>query len=140
MLTGKSRLAEMEKFLDTVAISTSQIGQIAAEWGLRNMGPWLAGERDEILSRRAAMARAMEGLQGWKMISAGAYFAWVEHSFDMPSDELARRLVAEAGVLMLPGTMFMPEGQGDRHLRIAFANVDGAGIAALAERLAAWHP
>ena len=139
VLTGPARMAELEKFLDTVAISTSQIGQIGAEWGLRNLGDWLAGERAEILSRRAAMIAAMDGIEGWNIVSAGAYFAWIEHPHDLPSDQLARRLVAEAGVLMLPGTMFMPEGQGTRHLRIAFANVDAAGIAALAGRLAEWH-
>ena len=45
----------MEKFLDTVAICPGQIGQHAALWGMRNLGQWLAGERDEILARRAAI-------------------------------------------------------------------------------------
>ena len=140
VLPGAARMAELEKFLDTVAISTSQIGQIGAEWGLRNLTDWLGAERAEILSRRDAMIRAMAGIEGWKIVSAGAYFAWVEHGCDMPSDQLAQRLVAEAGVLMLPGTMFMPDGQGTRHLRVAYANADAAGITALAGRLAAWRP
>ena len=61
---------------------------------------------------------------------------------DRSSDDLARRLVAEAGVLLLPGTMFMPDGDADaaRHVRIAFANADDAGIAALMDRLAAFRP
>ena len=42
ILTGPARLAEIEKFLDTVAISTSQIGQIGAEYGLREMGDSVA--------------------------------------------------------------------------------------------------
>ncbi|MDO5641961.1 MAG: aminotransferase [Paracoccus sp. (in: a-proteobacteria)] len=138
VLTGTRRMAELEKFLDTVAISTSQIGQIGAEWGLRNLTDWLAGERAEILSRRKRMLDAMAGLAGWRVISAGAYFAWLEQGFDMPSDQLAQRLVAEAGILMLPGTMFMPEGQGQRHMRLAYANADAAGIHALAERLRHW--
>ena len=56
----------------------------------------------------------------------------------MRDDALAQRLVHEAGVLLLPGTMFMPEDDPDgaRHLRIAFANIDKTGIAALAGRLA----
>ncbi|TKW67983.1 MAG: aminotransferase [Paracoccus denitrificans] len=139
VLAGAARMAELEKFLDTVAISTSQIGQIAAEWGLRNMGDWLAGERNEILSRRDAMIEAMAAISGFRIVSAGAYFAWVEHGFDIPSDVLAQRLVAEAGVLMLPGTMFMQDGMGTKHLRVAYANVDAAGITRLAERLAAWQ-
>ena len=140
ILTGPERLAEVEKFLDTVAISTSQIGQIGAEYGLREMGDWVAAERAEILSRRAAMISAMAGVPGWQVVSAGAYFAWVAHPFDLASDQLAQQLVQPAGILMLPGTMFMPDGQGQGHLRIAYANADAAGIAAMAERLAAFRP
>jgi aspartate/methionine/tyrosine aminotransferase len=46
-------------------------------------------------------------------------------------------MVRDAGVLMLPGTMFTPEGsaEGRRQLRIAFANVDRAGIIGLFNRL-----
>ena len=42
-------------------------------------------------------------------------------------------------MLMLPGTMFQPEGapDGARQLRIAFANIDRAGIGALFDRLSA---
>jgi aspartate/methionine/tyrosine aminotransferase len=45
--------------------------------------------------------------------------------------------VREAGVLALPGTMFMPadDPAGARQLRIAFANVDRAGVEALFQRL-----
>ena len=41
---------------------------------------------------------------------------------------------------MLPGTMFQPEGsaEGKRQIRIAFANVDHAGIAETFRRLAAF--
>ncbi len=142
MVTSVARLAEVEKFLDTVAISTSQLGQVGAVWGMRNLGDWLAGERAEILSRRAATVAALSALPGWRLKSAGAYFAWVEHPFDgLSSADLARRLVGEAGVLALPGTMFMPadDPSGARHLRLAFANVDAAGIRQLAERLAAFR-
>ncbi len=134
------RLAEVEKFLDTVAICPNQLGQIAALWGMRNLGPWVADERDEILARRAAMERGFGALQDWTLLGCGAYFAYVEHPFDMPSDALCKRMVTEASVLMLPGTMFQPEGaaEGRRQIRIAFANVDADGIAELFRRLAAF--
>src|SRR6056297_802120 len=139
MVTGAARLAEVEKFLDAVTICPNQLGQIAALWGMRNLSQWLAGERAEILDRRAAMADGFARLDGWRLLGCGAYFAYVEHPFALPSDAAARRLVSEAGVLMLPGTMFMPgdSSDGRRQLRIAFANVDRAGIDQLFERLAA---
>ncbi|MEX0279487.1 MAG: aminotransferase [Ruegeria sp.] len=134
-------LAEMEKFLDTVAICPSQIGQFAALWGMQNLSQWVAGERDEILDRRVAIAEGMPQLEakGWRLLGLGAYFAYLEHPFVQSSDELARRLVPEAGILLLPGTMFMPDHDtaGKRQVRIAFANLDRAGIAQLFDRLQA---
>ncbi len=142
IVASESRLAEVEKFLDTVAICPSQLGQIGALWGMRHLGQWVAGERDEILARRTAMTGGFAALEGWKLLGCGAYFAYVEHPFDIPSDELCKRLVTEASLLMLPGTMFQPPGSsaGKRQIRIAFANVDAAGIAEMFRRLADFRP
>ncbi|MCB1394791.1 MAG: aminotransferase [Rhodobacter sp.] len=134
---GPALLAEIEKFLDTVTICVSGPGQMAALWGLENLEDWLAGERAEILRRRTAMTVGFEGLDGWELLGCGAYFAYARHPFDAPSPEVAKRLLAEAGVLMLPGTMFRPDGDpaGPREMRIAYANADAAQIDVLMERL-----
>ncbi|WP_333714532.1 aminotransferase [Yoonia sp.] len=141
VVASQGRLAEIEKFLDTVTICPNQLGQRAALWGMQNLDQWLAGERAEILDRRAAIADHFPKLaaKGWQLLGCGAYFAYVRHPYAMSSADLAPRLVKEAGVLLLPGTMFMPDdhGGGDSQLRIAFANIDRAGIATLFDRLAA---
>ena len=141
IVASVDRLAQVEKFLDTVAICPGQLGQIAALWGMQNLAQWVAGERDEILARRAAMETGFSALSGWTLLGCGAYFAYVEHPFAVASDALCKRLVADAGILMLPGTMFQPEASPDgaRQIRIAFANVDRAGIAELFKRLAAFR-
>jgi len=137
---GTERLLEMEKFLDTVTICPAQVGQIGATWGIENLDQWLAGERAEILDRRAAIAEGFAPLaeRGWKLLGNGAYFAYVQHPFEESSDQIAQRLLSEVGVLLLPGTMFSPEDapDGHRQFRIAFANVDRAGIAEMFARLA----
>lgn len=139
MTASERTLAEAEKFLDTVAICPNQIGQRAALWGMRNLSQWLAGERAEILDRRAAIAEGFPRLaaQGWELLGVGAYFAYVAHPYALPSDQVAKALVRQAGILLLPGTMFMPEGQPQaaRQLRIAFANIDRAGVGRLFDRL-----
>ncbi|MGI1663248.1 aminotransferase [Palleronia sp. KMU-117] len=139
MVAAPRVLAEVEKFLDTVTICPAQLGQHAALWGMRNLKDWLAGERHEILARRAAMQSGFAALDGWRLLGIGAYFAYAEHPFAERSDALARRLVRDAGVLLLPGTMFVPpdDPAGARQLRIAFANIDGAGIAEFLSRLGA---
>lgn len=139
IVASTARLAEVEKFLDTVAICPSQLGQIGALWGMRNLAQWVAGERAEILARRAAMTGGFAALPDWKLLGCGAYFAYVEHPYAMTSPDLAKRLVHEASLLMLPGTMFQPDThpEGARQLRIAFANIDTAGITEMFHRLAA---
>jgi aspartate/methionine/tyrosine aminotransferase len=141
MTASAARLAEVEKFLDTVTICPNQIGQRAALWGMRHLDQWLAGERHEILDRRAAVTDGFPRLsaRGWKLLGCGAYFAYLEHPFALSSDQLAQQLVREAGVLMLPGTMFMPQdaSAGTRQLRVAFANIDRAGVGLLFDRLVA---
>lgn len=144
VMTNQTRLSEIEKFLDTVAICPNQLGQHAALWGMQNLSQWLAGERDEILDRRAAIHDHFHLLadKGWQLLGCGAYFAYVSHPFALSSADLAPRLVADAGVLLLPGTMFMPSDQiaGQSQLRIAFANIDRAGVKTLFERLSKVTP
>ena len=141
MIASEGRLAEVEKFLDSVTICPNQIGQRAALWGMQNLGEWLAGERLEILDRRAAIEENFAPLaaKGWTLKGCGAYFAYVQHPFGLPSNELAPKLVLDAGVLLLPASMFMPDEVpgGANHLRIAFANIDRSGVGELIGRLAA---
>ncbi len=144
IIASPERLAEAEKFLDSMVICAPQLGQRAALWGLRNLGDWVAGERAEILRRRAAARAAFSALPGWSILGAGAYFAWVSHPFETPSDVVARRLVHEASLLLLPGTMFAPrreeggDGSAERGLRVAFANSGPEGLAETGRRLAAF--
>ncbi|MEM7490156.1 MAG: aminotransferase [Pseudomonadota bacterium] len=141
MVASPARLREVEKWLDTVTICPAQLGQMAALWGMENLGDWLAGERREILARRDAMAAGFAGLDGWDVLGCGAYFAYVAHPFDAPSDAVAKALVDRAALLLLPGTMFGPSqaeggtGRAEATLRIAFANADRDGIATLFDRL-----
>jgi aspartate/methionine/tyrosine aminotransferase len=138
VLTSAKRLAEIEKYIDTTTICPNQLGQFAALWGLNNLDNWLAGERQDILARRAAMASGFATLPGWHLIGLGAYFAYVRHPYAMTSTALCQKLVSEASILLLPGSMFRPENDvlGQSELRIAFANADLAGIAELFKRLA----
>ncbi len=141
IVASEARLREVEKWLDTVAICPTGLGQRAALWGMEHLGEWLAGERLEILRRRAAVDAGFALRSDWTLLGCGAYFAFVAHPFDEPSEAVARRLVTDASLLLLPGTMFGPtlaqggSGRAERTLRIAFANADAEGIATLFDRL-----
>lgn len=137
VVASTARMAQVEKFLDTVAICASQLGQIAALWGMRNLGDWVAGERLEILARRRVMAEGLPKVEGWKILGCGAYFAYCEHPFQGTAPEVARAILRDQAILMLPGTMFMPQGDpaADRQMRIAFANADAKGLETMLNRL-----
>lgn len=140
MITSPARLQAAEKFLDTVTICPTPLGQAAALWGLENLQGWLAAERDEILARRAAVTDVMPRLSqtGWQLSGVGAYFAYLRHPFAEGSGGVARKLVQDQSILCLPASMFAPEkdARAAAHLRIAFANCDVATLQILADRLA----
>jgi aspartate/methionine/tyrosine aminotransferase len=142
LVAAPARVAEVEKFLDTVTICPNQLGQRAALWGMRNLSQWLAAERAEILARRAAFEDAFARLPGWRLLGCGAYFAYAEHRFELTGPALARRLLCGQSLLALPGTMFTPEGDPDApsQMRFAFANIGRETIGEAFDRLAAFTP
>jgi aspartate/methionine/tyrosine aminotransferase len=133
------RLLQIEKFLDSVTICPTQLGQVGALWGLRNLEKWLAGERLEILARAKAMRDGFAPLhkKGWRLLGCGAYFAYLEHPFEISSEVVAQALVDEAAILALPGTMFTSLGDpaGARQIRVAFANIDVKTVKEVLSRL-----
>lgn len=143
MIASPDRLAQAEKFLDCTTICPPRVGQIAALAGLRSLSNWVGGERLEILARRAALDDAVPSLlPDWRVAGCGAYFAWLIHPFEGSSLDLAPMIVDQCGVLLLPGTMFCPEGDplGAKSFRMAFANADAAGLRTALSRLAEFAP
>ncbi len=86
-----------------------------------------------IAAPRPSAARSGRARNGGST-SIGAYFAYVRHPFaGETAAAVAEKLAVERGVLALPGSYF---GAGqDTHLRMAFGNIDVAGIEELGERL-----
>jgi aspartate/methionine/tyrosine aminotransferase len=131
---GEAVVEQIGKVLDCVQISPVRAGQQAVAWGIDGIRDWRETNRAEINARAGAFRAAMAPLNGWQVLAAGAYFAYVAHPFaDVPAAEVVRALVGERGVLALPGPYFGP-GQ-EQHLRIAIANVGKERISEIGERL-----
>ena len=136
----------MEKCLDAVTVCPNQLAQRAALFGLQHLGEWLKGERLEILERRAAMEAGFRRMNRWRLLGCGAYFAYVEHPFEMDSDAVAKRLLASKNILAIPGTMCGLKrsdggsGRPERQIRFAFPNIGLEEIADFFERLATFEP
>jgi aspartate/methionine/tyrosine aminotransferase len=128
-------MPELGKVMDCVQICAARAGQAALAWGLGTLGDWRAANRAEMQARAETVRAAFSRLPGWELQSLGAYFAYVRHPFGETSAwQVAERLASEQGLMCLPGPAFAGE---EAHLRIAFANVDAAGIVAMEERLRA---
>lgn len=136
LVAGPRIMGAIEKIADTITICPSHIGQKAALFGLEKLETWKSRKRDEMHQRVEALDRAFAASPGgYRLISRGAFFAYLEHPFpDRPAAEVARSLVREKSIFVLPGPIF-GEGQ-ERFLRVAFANVDTRGIVDLGARLA----
>lgn len=138
--TSTAKLTEIGKFLDTVTICPSGIGQAGALWGLQNLDAWLEDERQEILHRGETVRQVFHDLEpkGWVLHTSGAYFAYVEHPEAARHENAAQFVLRKTGILMLPATMFRPQGQtgASTQFRIAFANLGSEKIREMGERLA----
>jgi aspartate/methionine/tyrosine aminotransferase len=130
-------IAELEKLMDCLAICAPHVSQAAVEFALGELGDWKAGKVALMQTRLEALRAAFAHPElAYRMISSGAYFAWVKHPFSgVPAREVARRLTSQHGLLVLPGSMFGP-GQED-FLRFAFANADAALMPDVVRRLIA---
>ena len=133
MFADRRVVAQIAKVLDNLQICAPRAAQAALTWALDALAKWREESRREIVARGEAFAQMLGTLQGWRVDSRGAYFAYVRHPYaGIPAARIAERLATERGVLCLPGSYFGP-GQ-EEHLRIAIANVDRQTIASLGPR------
>lgn len=135
IIAGAKVLTEAEKILDCMAICAPQISQRAALFGLANLGDWKLEKQRLMETRREALLTAFNHPKlSYKLISSGAYFAYVKHPFGKESAKaVAMSLAGEHDVLCLPGSMFGPEQES--YLRFAFANSPAEDMSLLVERL-----
>ena len=87
------------------------------------------------------MEVGFKDLTHWKLKGCGAYFAYAEYPFDVPSDTLCKQLLSSKAILTLPEMMFTSKNTDNldnfekRHIRIAFANINVVEINEMFERL-----
>jgi aspartate/methionine/tyrosine aminotransferase len=126
---------EVCKLLDCVAVCAPRIGQEAAWAGLTHARRWRVDRSQELARQRAWLVEAMaERPGGFELLSCGGFFGWIKHPFaDRPTADVVRGLVREHGVLVVPGTAFLPEDR--QTLRVSVGNADLAAISELAVRL-----
>jgi len=131
---GAALIAEIEKAMDCVSICPPRLGQEAALFGLRHLLPWARQNTEGLKARADLLGSGLARSNRWRLVSIGAYFAYVEHPFaGERSAAVSKRLADEENLLTIPGDMF---GAGqERFVRLAFANVSDDKIPDVLERL-----
>ena len=133
---GKALVDELAKIIDNIQICAPRTPQIAVAPMLTQLADWRQDNRERIAARSDLFSKVIAGMEGWTLLSTGAYFGYVKHPFaGTPSIDVAQRMAREVGVLTIPGAFF-GDGQED-YLRFAFANAGRDVIAELPDRLGA---
>jgi aspartate/methionine/tyrosine aminotransferase len=124
-------LAERVELLLTHSIGcTATFTQVAGIAALTGPQDEADAKVSEYQRRRDRIVAGLNALPGVSCrVPQGAFYAFPNvKSFGLPSTEIARRLLDEAGVAVLSGTDFGPNGEG--YLRLCYATsvetIDGA--------------
>ena len=132
-------LIEVTKVLDCVSICAPQLSQRAALYALQHARQWKEDKCELMHSRADAFNLALRSNDhGYQITAIGAYFAYLEHPYSIPSRQVARFLSDKANLLALPGEMFGPDQK--KYIRVAFANVSQSNMPVIARRLAHFRP
>ena len=136
VVAGQALLEQLKKIQDCTVICAPHAGQLAALFGLQNLQAWTLEKSDELAQRAIAIKQAFEHPDlDYRLISAGAYFAYVEHPFEAPARDVVKRLIQQHEIISLPGSYF---GQDqEKFIRCAYANVHERHFEDLIARLIA---
>jgi aspartate/methionine/tyrosine aminotransferase len=127
-------LSELEKILDCVAICAPTISQGAALFGLTSLDAWKEKKLDLAREKAVALRQAFAKPElHYRLLSAGAFFAYIRHPFSENAKTVAKRLAQQHDLLALPGSMFGQDQES--YLRLAFANVEAAAMPEVVARL-----
>ncbi|WP_181389717.1 aminotransferase [Leucothrix pacifica] len=136
IVCSQSLLKQLEKIQDCAVICAPHSGQLAATYGIKHLADWKREKFESIQQRGEALKQAFNHSDlKYKLLSVGAYFAYVKHPFAEDSMTVSRRLVEEFEVLSIPGESFGEDQE--QYIRFAFANVDESRFPDLVERLIA---
>jgi len=114
-------ILRVNRFLETAVTCFPPFIQAASAYALRNCERYTAGFRDELRKRRALLEEGLSeipALEGRK--AEGAFYGFPKFGAPLGSREVARRLLDEQNVAVLPGVIFGPSGEG--HIRISFGS------------------
>ena len=123
VVAGQALIQQMSKVQDCTAICAPHAGQLAALYGLQNLHEWKLEKAAELQQRAVLIKQALANPElSYRLVSAGAYFAYIEHPFTCSSRDVVKGLIENFELVSLPGVYFGQ--QQEKFIRLAFANVE----------------
>jgi len=114
-------IVRINRFLETSVTCFPPFIQAASAYALRNCQSYTEGFRVELKKRRDLIEEGLSGIPSLKTRRVeGAFYEFPEYRGGAPSRAVAKRLLEEYNVAVLPGAIFGPAGEG--HLRISFGS------------------
>ena len=119
MLAPEKIIKKTSRIHDALTICAPTLSQKIALLMLKHKDKWSVKYLNQFKKKREVMLNKLDKNIFSYSPPEGAYYLFVKYNLDMPSKDLAIKLLREAKVITIPG-----EGFGehwDRHLRLSFA-------------------
>lgn len=118
--TNKKLLMHILKIHDANIVCAPHVSQEAAIAALSGSQDCVKTHRDLLDENRTVVCKRLDALPDLfsYVKPLGTYYVFPKYSLAISSIEMAKRLLYEAGVVLVPGFGFGPEGE--QHLRISF--------------------
>ena len=108
----RSLVQPARELKQAMTICTSAMSQFAALEALTGPQDWLVQRRAEIDAKRAFVLAALDQMGLPHSSPQATPYLWIDVARSgLDSDTLARRLLAQTGVAVTPGTLFGPQGR-----------------------------
>ena len=111
----------VNRFLETAVTCFPPFIQAASAYAIRNCERYTVRFREELRKRRAILEDALSEIPALESQKVeGAFYGFPRFKMLLGSKEVARRLLDEQNVAVLPGVIFGPSGEG--RIRISFGS------------------
>ncbi len=121
VVADRETILRINRFLETAVTCFPPFIQAASAYALRNCERYTVEFREELRRRRAILEEGLSeipALEGEKV--EGAFYGFPRYRARLGSKAVAKRLLNEQNVAVLPGVIFGPSGE--RRIRISFGS------------------
>jgi len=135
LLASEGLIHQVLKAQDTMVVCQPRLTQLALAFAADNLDPWVAANARMMAGRHQRFCHEFTRPGNpFELVASGSFFGWVRHPFKgLTGRQAAKKLIAEAGLLTLPGEVFGPGFEG--YLRLALGNIGEDKIPEAVKRL-----